>query len=333
MESLIAYNRAAAGIHSLSCIGQFIFLMKFKTEWQYPVTIDEYEDLTVSQIREIKEIRAENGNSSSGRKNINNIVRNLEKERVLFKVPLGWSQLLFSIICVLAHLYLLSGSGENGFYSKWMDQGVNPMRWLEYFFSSAIMMTNIAGLSGIRNLYMILSVFALTAVTNIFGLISEEAAAQGNKFRALFYFFLGFIPFIIPWVYIIQRFNSFEKWFEENIVKKTNRENGIPSFVRIVIWSLLGSYMIFPMIQLFQIIMGKKYYIAGEKGFLIASIISKTLLTWAVFGGAFREDNSDEYLNQGTNANEDDDTWVLSLIIALIGLFFSLSFLVLETYK
>ena len=50
-----------------------------------------------------------------------------------------------------------------------MEQKRNPMRWIEYSITSGIMMLNLGSTSGVTDRNDLISLFAMTALTNIFG--------------------------------------------------------------------------------------------------------------------------------------------------------------------
>ena len=85
---------------------------------------------------------------------------------------------LFSFITALAHGFLYF---NKSFYSSLINSSQNPFRWLEYFFSSGIMMACIASVSDIKTEYALLSVFVFTAITNIFGMAIE--ATSSNRYK------------------------------------------------------------------------------------------------------------------------------------------------------
>ena len=108
----------------------------------------------------------------------------------------------------------------------------------------------------------------------------------------------------------------------EKVQKRANpddEETGkIPNFVQYILIGLLGIYCIFPLIQYLQL-SNTISYIDGEKYFIFASMISKVVLSWAVFGGAFRDDDS-SYLNFNQNKDDHKD-YIMYLILSFSLLF------------
>ena len=280
LEWLNRINLIALVVHLISVGGQIYFATE-KANWKYPVTIEEYNKLSEDDIKELECASKKNcdgGTWNSGdpidedalRTQWRKTTEKIKKERLLFEVPLGYSQALFSIVCVIAHATLYYLGTETNIYATWMHNKVNYMRWFEYFISSAIMMVNIAGLSGIRDIWSLVNIFVLTAITNIFGLMSEKTT---GTLRWIL-FILGFLPFFIPWGQLYQRFYTFKDWFNGNYEKVQKRANPddeetgkIPNFVQYILIGLLGIYCIFPLIQYLQLsntinyIDGEKYYV------------------------------------------------------------------------
>jgi len=61
-----------------------------------------------------------------------------------------------------------------GRYKKHLANGINPYRWYEYSISASVMIIVIAALSGIADIGVLFSLFVLTALMNLFGLLMEE---------------------------------------------------------------------------------------------------------------------------------------------------------------
>jgi len=290
-NTLVKANAFAVIFHTVNAVAQ-TYLSNKSAKWEYPVTITEVdEDYDVT-----KEVLSDDPRIARAR-----IQKVITKERTITKIPLGYAQLSFTVICALAHIVFLSLSigGESSIYYSWIyDNQINYLRWFEYFFSSAIMMTNIAGLTGIKDVWHLLAVFVLTAVTNLFGLMVERTE---STFRSILLFCLGFLPFVIPWLQINDKFNDNLSLFDKirPLIKTKDGEESkfeIPSFVKYLIPIMLSIYLIFPVIQISQITNLIKYE-TGELYFIMASLIAKTVLSWMVFGGAFRTDPP-EYLEK-----------------------------------
>jgi hypothetical protein len=221
---------------------------------------------------------------------------------------------IFSALTAFAHLFVLS---VPELYTGWMTQkigGQNPLRWLEYFVTSGIMMTCIASVADVKDEYSLLSVFVFTAVTNLFGMAIESS--EGNAYK-WFYMAAGFIPFIIPWYFIVKNFSlysstitDFESLFEtqdtitiparsedeedRTLTKKEFQENMENlDLIKILLTVILVLYCIFPAIQIAQIAYPNKYRL-GELLFILSSFGSKvTLNSFVYFLGKRPSDTAD----------------------------------------
>ena len=187
----------------------------------------------------------------------------LIEDKKLFNIPLGASVASFSAVCALAHIILLY-LGEylpkyhpmN--YYKWiLEDNINYLRWFEYFISSGIMVVNIAALTRTTDIFYFANIFILTATTNLFGLWTEKVGIKNKKTNWREPFFYGFIPFILPWIQIIEQYLSSTRYYENEIKdsfvneEDANRNNSlpdnIPTFIRILTFTLFGIYFLFPL--------------------------------------------------------------------------------------
>lgn len=219
---------------------------------------------------------------------------------------------LFSLLTAVAHYGLYSYSG----YSGWINSGQNPMRWIEYSITSGIMMTCLASVSNIKNNYNVLSVFWFTSITNIFGMAIEATKLEEYK---LAFMAFGFIPFIVPWYMITDKYtnfstsiNNFESLFddeEDRTIELGNNEDGEPitiskedfeenkeslSDISYLILGILVLYNLFPAIQTLQIFFPEKYRL-GELSFIFASFISKISLNSGIYALGGRPNFTADY--------------------------------------
>nr|QFG74082.1 MAG: hypothetical protein [Megaviridae environmental sample] len=188
---------------------------------------------------------------------------------------------VFSALTAMHHFgYVLL---ENK-YKKILKQKNNPFRWIEYFITSGIMMVNLANVNDITEFNDVLSVFVLTAITNIFGSMCETAKSTSSKFA---FFGVGFIPFIVPWYFIYRRYKFFESILlnfketpnNEKFLKTAKEQINNLKLLGGVIFSL---YNVFPAIQATQILLAHKYR-SGEAAFCVASLLAKTALNTGIY--------------------------------------------------
>lgn len=184
----------------------------------------------------------------------------------------------FLFLSALAHFTLASPIMRD-WYIKNLKNRINYARWIEYAFSSSIMIVVIAMLCGIYDLSSLILLFALNAVMNLMGLMME-LHNQTTKKTNWTSFLIGCFAGIVPWIVITLYF-----------VGAASRANGvIPTFVYFILGSLFVTFNIFAINMFLQYKqVGKwKDYIFGEKAYIVLSLVAKSLLAWQVFSGTLR---------------------------------------------
>ena len=200
-------------------------------------------------------------------------------------------------------------------YKEWMSNSRNPMRWIEYFVTSGIMMINLASTSGVTDRNDLLSLFAMTAITNIFGMAIEES--YGKVTKSIF-MISGFISFIIPWFFIFDEYNKIYREFKDNglldILQSENPDAyNLLTLLAPVAISVMGIlYFLFPAIQINQIFYPSKYR-TGELSFILASFISKISLN--IFAYYLGNRPSISYIRQSCEFIQDNNTEDNTIII------------------
>ena len=90
------------------------------------------------------------------------------QELSLFWLIIGFHLLSFSFQIILNTDYF-----RNYYVNSVLKNGVNPFRFVEYSISASIMVICLALISNILNLYALIALGCLTAVTQLFGLLAE----------------------------------------------------------------------------------------------------------------------------------------------------------------
>lgn len=197
----------------------------------------------------------------------------------LFELPFLPMTASFLLLSAIFH-FLIAYPFKNK-YRAGLKVGINQFRWYEYALSSSLMIVLISSLFGIRDV----AVFSLIAIANagmnFFGLdmelLNQGESKVGKKVNWLPFIF-GSVVGLAPWVAI-----AFYIGVNPNL-------DAVPGFV----WAILATYFIafntFPINMLLQYLgVGKfKDYLHGEKGYIILSLVAKTILTWLVLFGAFQ---------------------------------------------
>ena len=92
----------------------------------------------------------------------------LSQELSLFWLIIGFHLLSFGFQIVLNTDYF-----RDSYVKNVVNNGVNPFRFVEYSISASIMVLCLALISNILNLYALIALGCLTAVTQLFGLLAE----------------------------------------------------------------------------------------------------------------------------------------------------------------
>lgn len=200
----------------------------------------------------------------------------------LFSMPLAW--LIASFFAMSAFAHFLAGWPLRARYEAWLARGMNPLRWVEYAFSSTVMIVAIAWLSFIQDLPALVAIAGCNVAMNLFGW-SMEAANEGRHDRPDWkHYIFGCIAGIMPWIGIFSILLAYGA--QEGLPDGAR----IPAFVYVIVGSLFVSFNVFAitMVLQFKRIGRWRDYLAGEKTYMVMSLVAKSLLAWQVFSGTLR---------------------------------------------
>ncbi len=193
--------------------------------------------------------------------------------QTLFDLPFGILVALFLLLSALFH-FLISGPLKTR-YIKWIEEGINPMRWYEYALSSSIMIVLLASLFGLLTIEAVILIFVMNALMNLLGLLMEKMNPITREKTDWTPYWFGWLAGITPWVLIvIYMFNNGDL-------------SQLPWFV---IPGLIFYFVTFNLFALNQYAQYKqigpwKTYIYGEKMYVWLSLFGKSILAWVVFLG------------------------------------------------
>ncbi len=198
----------------------------------------------------------------------------------LFSVPFFILVASFLLLSAIAH-YLVSLTKLNKMYNSDLDKGMNRVRWFEYALSSSVMIVLISYLFGVYDIASLVLIFFINAAMNIFGLFMEEKNSGLNKENVNWSSFIyGSIFGLIPWVVIM--------------LYMTGQSSEVLELTPWFVWAIVGTYFVafntFPINMFLQYKgVGKfKNYLYGERGYIILSLVAKTVLAWLVLFGALQ---------------------------------------------
>jgi hypothetical protein len=178
----------------------------------------------------------------------------------------------FLFLAALDH-GLMAAPRIHRWYERNLASERNPARWWEYSISASLMIVLIAMLTGISDLSALIAIFGVNAAMVMFGLAMERANRPG---RAVIWrpFVYGCIAGAVPWIAIAIQ-----------IGYSHNQTGNVPGFVFGIFASLFVLFNSFAANMLLQYRRSGPWrsYHFGERGYLVLSLVAKSLLAWQVF--------------------------------------------------
>jgi hypothetical protein len=188
----------------------------------------------------------------------------------LFNISTGWGVFAFLAISALA-LLIIASPPVFPWYKSNLLKNRNYARWIEYFFSSSIMIVLIAQITGVSDIAALLAIFGINACMILFGALQEKYEEPGTASWIAFWFgcFAGVVPWIAIAIYV---------WAPGLRVSP-------PGFVYGIIASLFVFFNCFAvnMVLQYKKVGPWRDYLFGEKVYILLSLTAKALLAWQVF--------------------------------------------------
>ena len=194
-----------------------------------------------------------------------------------FTIQIGPLVAAFLFLSSLAHLMVSIPWGYKKYVAD-LKQGINRARWIEYAFSSSLMIVIIAMLVGLYDGLGLIMIFFLNMMMILFGWVMEVHNQTTQKTNWLSYWF-GCLAGAIPWVVVgFYLFLAGEG------------DNKAPAFVY---WIYFSIFLFFNSFAINMILQYKKVgkwrdYLYGERAYIILSLVAKSLLAWQVWAGTLR---------------------------------------------
>ena len=203
----------------------------------------------------------------------------------LMSVPLAWVIATFFLMSAIAHA--AAGWFLRSRYEGWLARGMNPLRWIEYAFSSTVMIVAISYISYITEFPALVAIAAANVSMNLFGWAMEstnEGRHEAGRPIDWKPFIFGCIAGIAPWIGIFSILGAYS--FQEGLPA----DAGIPGFVYVIIGSLFVAFNIFAITMVLQYRKIGRWsdYLYGEKTYMVLSLVAKSLLAWQVWSGTLR---------------------------------------------
>ncbi|HZD23175.1 MAG TPA: heliorhodopsin HeR [Acidimicrobiia bacterium] len=189
----------------------------------------------------------------------------------LFDVPIGWATAIFLGLAALDHL--LTGTIYRDVYERDLRRGINRFRWVEYSLSATVMVILISFYSGITGIDAIIAIAGANIAMILFGWIQELMNPPDRDETTMLPFWFGTLAGLAPWVAIAL-----------NVVGAET----VPGFVYGIVIAQFMFFFSFGLNQWLQYRGVGRWadYAFGEKGYLVLSLVAKSVLAWQIFGGS-----------------------------------------------
>lgn len=163
-------------------------------------------------------------------------------------------------------------------YTKNLKKNINYARWIEYSFSSSLMILIIAMLTGVYDLSSLMMLFFLNMMMILWGMMMEMYNQKTKKVR-WFPYNMGVIAGVIPWIVIFL-----------HLFGSGDGENKPPTFVYYIFFSIFAFFNVFAINMILQYKKTGKWkdYLFGEKVYILLSLLAKSALAWQVWAGTLR---------------------------------------------
>lgn len=191
---------------------------------------------------------------------------------VLFRLAIGPAVAVFLLLAMADHL-LVAAPGLHRWYEAALEQRANYARWIEYSVSASIMIVLICMFVGIRDIAALLGLFAANTAMILFGLLMEHQQIAGEADWSAYWF--GCLAGAVPWVAIF--------WYVAGAPR-------VPGFVWAITVTQLILFAAFALNMALQYLQAGPWrsYLTGERGYLILSLIAKSLLAWLIYANVLR---------------------------------------------
>lgn len=163
-------------------------------------------------------------------------------------VDLGWLIISFFLLSfVFQGIAALTDFVEDGVcgykYSEKIEEGLNPLRFLEYSISASVMLVAIAVLNGVFDINLVASIAVLTCSCQLSGLVVEYFIKDDKDNLALLAHLNGWLTLACAYGIILHAFLTAA---EEGATQP-------PDFVRFIVYMLCALYCCFGITQITEL--------------------------------------------------------------------------------
>jgi len=228
MMTLSSFNKVAAGAHFVAFVGFAIVAIFFLKK-----------DFTVAGIFRLGATAPPEGQA------VDTLNYPIKLQKV-FSLNIPYLILFFFASTVVFHL--VYAYDYKGFYSKYIKEGWNPIRWFEYALSASLMTTIIGTLAGIRDVAGLGAITIAMGALQLCGLIVEREATKSMADVLVVQVAtnIGWLLFAAVWGPILFSFFT--------VIKDARKYNAkIPKWLFIIIFFQLYNFAKFGLVQMTQV--------------------------------------------------------------------------------
>ena len=206
--------------------------------------------------------------------------------RVLGSYKLTWTLVTVPVLTGLFHLTLAFVPYFRRDYERMVlstergGMGFNMYRWVEYSLSASLVTWNIAQVSGLCDLFVLLSLVGMNIWMQIVGGLGHELHNRGKQPGCKVDWWLfasGFLPHALTWGFIWPAF----------VLAVRSSTDGVPVFVWLLVIGLFVQYTLFVVPLWFHsagwLFTSNQNY---ELAYIVLSVVSKFWMDWTVILGA-----------------------------------------------
>ena len=190
----------------------------------------------------------------------------------LFNVRIGYMVALFLALSAFFH-FIVASKWFFARYESGIKKNINVFRWVEYSFSSSLMIFLIAQITGISDYGALIGIVGVNTSMILFGWLQEKYVKPGSGDWLPFIF--GCIAGIVPWIVVLISVLS----------PNSPSDATPPGFVYGIIISIFVLFNTFAFVQFKQYqAKGKwKNYLRGERAYIVLSFVAKATLALQIF--------------------------------------------------
>lgn len=193
------------------------------------------------------------------------ISRGFKNDSKIFEYNLGWLLPVFPLLSSINHTVAVFHSNMN----------INYVRWLEYSVSAGVMLWLICSLCGVVEIRSLISIAILNAGLQYIGYLIEKSKFEGDDNAAKKYFQIGLIIHTAIWSQIFISFYTLLSFSDEKV----------PPMVYTIILVMFTLFTVFGVWAGLWTYGKIKSYSVVETGYIILSLVSKSILIYLVYFG------------------------------------------------